>query len=74
MAGEVESLQLAEDRGAQVVLHVERDAPAANRRMYASTKSSRPRPTSSDEQRPERLVGRDDVVDDRAFDERHGSR
>ena len=29
VAGEVEALQLAEDRGAQVVLHVERDASAA---------------------------------------------
>ena len=54
VAGEVESLQPLEDRGAQVVLHVEREAAAdeaADERQHEVDDARGT--TSSDEQRPE---------------------
>ena len=65
VAREVEPLELAEDRGAEVVLHRERDAAAAE---PADEREAEARDAEDDEQqqpRPERAarVG-DDVVDD----------
>ena len=56
VAREVERLQLTEHRGAQVVLHVERDAATA---VAPDVREDEPRDAHHDEQReprPERLL------------------
>ena len=72
VAREVEALQLTEDRGAQVVLHVERDAAADE---AADVRADEPDDADDDEQRPatapsEPVVVHDDVVDDDLLDDR----
>ena len=78
VAGEVESLQLGEDRGAQVVLHVERDAPAPEATEIGEDEGRDAHQDHQDEPRRERFtvtlsvlcLGRDDVVDHDALHQR----
>ena len=56
VAGEVEALQLAEDRGAQVVLHVERDATAAEPAEVREDEREHAHHDHQREPRRERLV------------------
>ena len=70
MTLEVEALELAEDRSAQVVLHVERDAPAA---VTPDVRKTETRDTDAREHRDPRTDGssptHDAVVDDDLLDE-----
>ena len=72
VAREVEALELAEDRGAQVVLHVERDAAAAEAAEVREDERER-RPSRSSARataRAARSCVGDDVVDDDLLHER----
>ena len=55
VAGEVEALEALEDRGAQVVLHVEREAPADEPADVREHEVHRAEADEQHEQRPERL-------------------
>ena len=73
VVGEVEPLHPLEDRGAQVVLHVEREAATDEASDVGEHEVHRAQADEQREQRPERaLVGDDHVVDDRALDEGDG--
>ena len=71
---EVESLHAFEDRGAQVVLHVEREPSADEATDVREHEVHRAEAHEQCEERPERrAVGDDHVVDDRALDQRDGN-
>ena len=71
MVGEVETLDAFEDRGAEIVLHVEREPAADEAAGVRQPEVHRAEAHQEREERPEGAVLLDDhVVDDRAFDER----